>query len=102
LKIYPIIFFSTINSQDEFNGNNISNKIKGLWRRFDNNFMKPLFIADWPYVKEDHDEISRKIISVFEEHQRKKIKSKEMKDISYISTRSKDKSESLLFDPNRK
>jgi hypothetical protein len=58
--------------------------------------LKPFFIGDWPLVKEDHDEISRKIISVFDEHQRKKIKNKELKDMAV----SQEKKESLLFDPN--
>ncbi len=74
----------------------ISHKLKGLWNGFDENFMKPFFIADWPFVKEDHDEISRKIIAVFEEHQRKKIKNKELKDITPKS--SHDKIESLLVE----
>lgn len=58
--------------------------------------MKPFFIGDWPNVKDDHDEISRKIIAVFEEHQRKKYKSKELKDIASSSRKSAEKVESLL------
>jgi hypothetical protein len=58
--------------------------------------MKPFFIADWPFVKEDHDEISRKIIALFEEHQRRKIKNKELKDMT--SKSDQDKIESLLVE----
>ncbi len=42
--------------------------------------MKPFFIDDWPRVKKDHDVISKKIISLFEEHQKNKAKSKELDD----------------------
>lgn len=77
----------------------ISNKIKGLWKRFDENVMKPFFIADWPFVKEDHDEISRKIIALFEEHQRRKIKNKELKDMT--TKGNQDKIESLLVEDSR-
>ncbi len=60
--------------------------------------MKPFFIGDWPFVKDDHDEISRKIISVFEEHQRRKFKNKELRDITSKTRRSAEKIESLLTD----
>ena len=50
----------------------ISRKITGLWGRLDKKYLKPLFIDDWPNVKEDHDQLSNKIIDVFNEHQKKK------------------------------
>ncbi len=64
--------------------------------------MKPFFIGDWPHVKDDHDEISRKIISVFEEHQRRKFKNKELKDLSANNKRVAEKTESLLTDNSLK
>lgn len=56
--------------------------------------MKPLFIDDWPNVKQDHDLLSNKIIDVFNEFQKKKIKSKELMDLTNSS--SKDHIISLL------
>jgi hypothetical protein len=49
-------------------------------------------IEDWPNVKYDHDEISVKIINLFDEHQRKKLKNKELRSVS----NSKEKIENLL------
>lgn len=57
--------------------------------------MKPLFIDDWPNVQEDHNEISQKIINVFEEHQKRKIKNKEMKVVEKDKD-SDDKKQALL------
>lgn len=75
----------------------ISKKINGLWRRFDNYVMKPFFIGDWPYVKEDHDLLSQKIISVFDEHQKRKYKNKEMANIIASDPKKEEKIESLLY-----
>lgn len=58
--------------------------------------MKRFFIDDWPNVKSDHDEISKKIITVFDEHQRKKIKNNELKEISNNTQTGSEKIESLL------
>jgi hypothetical protein len=80
----------------EKNLDGVKYKIKGLWHSFDNKIMKPFFIADWPFVKEDHNEISRKIIAVFEEHQRKKVKNKELQNLTKNSKTSADKIVSLL------
>jgi NhaP-type Na+/H+ or K+/H+ antiporter len=77
--------------------NNYSKRsIRGLWHRFDNNYMKPFFIDDWPKVKEDHDDISIKIISVFDEHMKRKLKDKELKQIVKNSRNSIEKTEQLL------
>jgi hypothetical protein len=80
----------------------LSKKITGLWRRLDNFVMKPFFIDDWPYVKEDHDQISQKIISVFDEHQKKKIKNKELANIMGSDPKKEEKIESLLIDRNER
>lgn len=61
--------------------------------------MKPFFIDDWPNVKSDHNEISNKIVEVFNEHQKKKIKSKELRSISNDDFIQKDSIISLL--PNK-
>ncbi len=76
----------------------ISNKITGIWGRFDNNFLKPIFIDDWPNVKEDHNQISNKIIDVFNEHQRKKIKNKELTNVSSKTLDNIENIKSLLDD----
>jgi hypothetical protein len=56
------------------------------------NYMKPFFIDDWPFVKHDHDEISRKIITVFYDHQRKKL-GKELRNVSSSPSKSDEKVE---------
>ena len=78
---------SNINVDDnnEINLNNsfsqAGNKLKNFWSKFDQNYMKPCFIDDWPQVKNDHNEISTKIIELFELHQQKKLRNKEMSGI---------------------
>lgn len=84
--------------KNDHKAHRISNRIKGIWHRFDNNFMKPLFIGDWPSVKEDHDQISKKIIEVFEEHQRKKIKKKELSDMTLHSQGGSERIQNLLIE----
>lgn len=44
----------------------------------DNELLRPLFIDDWPRVKEDHDKISNKIVEVFDEFQRSKKRVNEL------------------------
>jgi len=81
----------------------ISKKITGLWRRFDNYCLKPFFIGDWPYVKQDHDQLSEKIISVFDEHQKRKFKNKELSNFIACDLKKQETIESLLLDrENRK
>lgn len=55
--------------------------LQGIWARFDSKIMKPFFIDDWPDVKRDHLEITNKIVDLFNFHQQKKIRNKEMSDI---------------------
>lgn len=84
-------------NDDTFEGQDkLVGKIKGYWNRFDNFVMKPFFIDDWPNVKRDHDEISLKIITVFDDHQKKKIKNKELKDIVSRSSSGAERMVSLL------
>ena len=49
--------------------------------------MKPFFIDDWPYVKKDHNEISNKIIDMFNYHQQKKMRNKELQVVISSDTR---------------
>jgi hypothetical protein len=69
-----------------------ASKLRGFWHKIDNKYIKPFLIEDWPNVKYDHDEVSVKIINLFDEHQRKKMKSKEIRSFS----QSKEKIENLL------
>ena len=92
------------NKTDEMDiSGKISKKITGLWRRFDNYVLKPFFIGDWPNVKEDHDQLSEKIIGVFDEHQKRKFKNKELANFIASDPKKEEKIESLLLDrENRK
>lgn len=49
-----------------------------LWKRIDDRFLKPFLIDDWPNVKKDHNEISSKIIDLFNYHQQRKLRNKEL------------------------
>ena len=51
----------------------ISSKLYKYWKNFDENFLKPKLIHNWPYVKDEHEEISRKIQDVINDEKIKKI-----------------------------
>jgi NhaP-type Na+/H+ or K+/H+ antiporter len=88
---------SSTASNDSIDNNPYAKRsIRGLWHRFDNSCMKPFFIDDWPNVKEDHDEISVKIITLFDEHMKRKLKNKELNKIVKNSRNSIEKTEQLL------
>lgn len=70
-----------------------TSKIKSFWKKLDDSYLKPCFIDDWPEVKRDHNEISRKMIELFSLHQQKKIRSKEM---SGLMAKVQEKKESLV------
>jgi hypothetical protein len=74
--------------------------IRGMWHYFDNTYMKPFFIADWPNVKDEHDEISEKIINLFDEHMKRRLKNKELQSIVKNSRDSVEKTEQLLREVN--
>ena len=54
----------------------ISHRIKGLWHRIDEKYLRPFFIDDWPDVKTEHNHIAKDIIHVLEDYQKNRIKKK--------------------------
>jgi hypothetical protein len=52
--------------------NTFFGKIKHNWNLFDNNYIKPYLLNNWPQSKIDHEEITIKIKKMFSEH--KKVK----------------------------
>ena len=47
-----------------------------MWKNFDDDFLKPRLIHNWPNVKDEHEEISRKIKDVINDEKMKKIEVK--------------------------
>ena len=68
---------SFLNKPRNYNVNN--NKIHGLWRKLDNLILKPIFIDDWVTVRDEHSQIAKEIMQIFENHEKKKLKAKERK-----------------------
>lgn len=54
----------------------ISHRIKGLWHRIDDKYLRPFFIDDWPDVKTEHNHIAKDIIQVLEDYQKNRLKKK--------------------------
>lgn len=102
LRFYFNFYNLKFRNENDPNASFISQKITGIWGKFDNQILKPIFIDDWPNVKEDHNQISNKIIDVFNEYQIKKIKSKEMAIVSSSDINDKTKDNVItLLDENQ-
>ena len=56
-----------------------SNKIEGLWNKIDEKILKPIFIDNYQDAREEHSEIAKEILQLFENYEKKKLKKKAMK-----------------------
>ena len=55
------------------------NKIQGLWNKIDEKILKPIFIDNYNTAREEHSQIAKEIIQLFENHEKKKMKQKAIK-----------------------
>ena len=60
------------NSDEDLN----DNQIKGFWYNIDDNILRPIFIDDWPDVKDQHEEIAKEILNILKKHEENKMKNK--------------------------
>ena len=56
-----------------------SNKIQGIWNKIDDKILKPIFIDNYNTAREEHSQIAKEIIQLFENHEKKKMKLKAIK-----------------------
>ena len=59
-----------------------SNRIQGIWKKIDNNILKPIFIDNYNTAREEHSQIAKEIMQLFENHEKKKMKLKTMKSLN--------------------
>ena len=52
------------------------NKIQGLWQKIDEKILKPIFIDNYNTAREEHAQIAKEIMQLFENHEKKKLKQK--------------------------
>ena len=53
-----------------------SNRIEGLWNKIDEKILKPIFIDNYKNAREEHSQIAKEIMQLFENHEKKKMKDK--------------------------
>ena len=53
-----------------------NNKIQGLWYKIDDKILKPIFIDNFNTAREEHSQIAKEIMQLFENHEKKKMKQK--------------------------
>ncbi len=53
-----------------------SNKIQGIWNKIDDKILKPIFIDNFNTAREEHSQIAKEIMKLFENHEKKKLKDK--------------------------
>ena len=58
------------------------NKIQGLWKKIDEQILKPIFIDNYNTAREEHAQIAKEIMQLFENHEKKKIKQKAIKSFN--------------------
>ena len=51
-----------------------TNKIQGLWHKIDEKILKPIFIDNFNTAREEHSQIAKEIMQLFENHEKKKMK----------------------------
>ena len=56
-----------------------NNKIEGLWNKIDEKILKPIFIDNYQYAREEHSQIAKEVMQLFENHEKKKMKQKAIK-----------------------
>ena len=59
-----------------------SNKIQGLWHKIDEKILKPIFIDNYNTAREEHSQIAKEIMLLFENHEKKKLKDKAIKSFN--------------------
>ena len=59
-----------------------SNKIQGLWNKIDDKILKPIFIDNYNTAREEHSQIAKEIMQLFENHEKKKLKEKAIKSFN--------------------
>ena len=52
------------------------NTIQGLWNKIDEKILKPIFIDNFNNAREEHSQIAKEIMQLFENHEKKKLKQK--------------------------
>ena len=58
-----------------------NNKIQGLWKKIDDKILKPIFIDNYNTAREEHSQIAKEIMQLFENHEKKKMKQKAIKNL---------------------
>ena len=58
------------------------NKIQGLWKKIDDRILKPIFIDNYNTAREEHAQIAKEIMQLFENHEKKKMKLKAIKSFN--------------------
>jgi len=53
-----------------------TNRIQGLWHKIDEKILKPIFIDNYNTAREEHSQIAKEIMQLFENHEKKKMKQK--------------------------
>ena len=56
-----------------------TNKIEGLWNKIDEKILKPIFIDNYKEAREEHSQIAKEVMQLFENHEKKKMKQKAIK-----------------------
>ena len=59
-----------------------SNKIQGIWNKIDEKILKPIFIDNYNTAREEHSQIAKEIMQLFENHEKKKLKEKAIKSFN--------------------
>ena len=67
----------TNNNPRNYNMNN--NKIHGLWAKLDKKILGPIFVDDWSTARQEHSQIAKEIMQIFDNHEKNKKKVKELK-----------------------
>ena len=62
-----------------------NNRIRGIWHKIDENILKPIFIDNYDTAREEHSQIAKEIIQLFEKHEKKKMKLKSSKSLNKIN-----------------
>ena len=56
-----------------------TNKIEGLWNKIDEKILKPIFIDNYKDAREEHSQIAKEVMQLFENQKKKKMKQKAIK-----------------------
>ena len=59
-----------------------NNRIQGLWNKIDQKILKPIFIDNYNTAREEHSQIAKEIMQLFENHEKKKMKQKALKSFN--------------------